>query len=82
MISKKFKEVKDIPEPINLIKNLLDIVDKGKLQNIYELNKAPDNLDEFIALVKEKYNFEDNNITISIILSDIITGKITYEVNN
>ena len=82
LISKKFKEVKDIPEPINLIKNLLDIVDKGKLQNIYELNKAPDNLDEFIALVKEKYNFEDNNITISIILSDIITGKISYEVNN
>ena len=82
LISKKFKEVKDIPEPCKLINNLLDIVDRDKLKNIYELNKAPDNLDEFIQLVKEKYNFEDNNITICNILSDIITGKISYEVNN
>ena len=82
LVSKKYKEVKDIPEPLKLINNLLDIVGKEKLKDIYELNKAPDNLGEFIDIIKDKYMFEDNNITICKILSDIITGKINYEVNN
>lgn len=82
LISKKYKEVKDIPEPINLIRNLLNIVDKNKLKDIYELDKAPESLDEFISLIKQKYEFDDNNIAIYKILTDIITGTIKYEVDN
>ena len=82
LISKKYKEIKDIPEPINLIKTLMDVVDKNRIKDIYELNKTPENLEEFIDLLKEKYEFEDNNITICKILDDIIIGKISYEVNN
>ncbi len=81
LISKRYKEVKDIPEPMKLINNLMDIVNKEKLKDIYELSKAPENLDEFISLIKEKYEFQDNNKTLSKILDDIITGKISYEVN-
>ena len=82
LISKKYKDIKDIPEPLNLIKNIMDVVDKNKLKDIYELNKTPENLEEFIDLLKEKYEFEDNNITVCKILDDIISGKISYEVNN
>ena len=81
LISKKYKEVKDIPEPLKLISNLMDVVNKDKLKDIYELDKAPENLDEFISLIKVKYEFQDNNITLYKILDDIITGKISYEVN-
>ena len=82
LISKKYKEVKDIPEPKNLIKDLLNVVDKNKLKDIYELDKAPENLDEFISSIKQKYEFVDNNMTINKILTDIITGTINYEVDN
>ena len=81
LISKKFKEIKDIPEPVKLINNLMMVIDKNKLKEIYELDKIPENLEEFIDLLKEKYKFEDNNVTIRKILDDIITGKISYEVN-
>ena len=81
LISKKYKEVNDVPEPMKLITNLMNIVNKEKLKDIYELSKAPENLDEFIGLIKEKYEFQDNNITLCKILEDIITGKISYEVN-
>ena len=81
LISKKYKEVKDVPEPMKLISNLMNIVNKEKLKDIYELSKVPENLDEFISLIKEKYEFQDNNITLCKILEDIISGKISYEVN-
>ena len=80
LISKKFKEVKDIPDPIKLINNLMDVIDKNKLKDIYDLNKEPENLDDFINLIKEKYEFENNDITICKILRDIINGRISYEV--
>ena len=82
LISKKYKEVKDIPEPINIIRNLLNVVDKNKLKDIYELDKVPENLDELISLIKQKYEFDDNNMAINKILTDIITGTINYEVDN
>ena len=82
LISKKYKEIKDIPEPINLINNLMDVVDKNKIKDIYELNKTPENIGEFIDLLKEKYELDDNNSTIHKILYDIIVGKISYEVIN
>ena len=81
LISKKYKEIKDIPEPMKLIDKLMGVADKNKLKEIYELNKLPENLEEFIDLLKEKYEFEDNNMTVCKILNDIITGKISYEVN-
>ena len=81
LISKKFKEIKDIPEPLKLINNLMTVTNKNKLKDIYELEKIPENLEEFIDLIKEKYKFEDNNVTVYKILDDIITGKISYEVN-
>ena len=81
LISKKYKEIKDIPEPKKLINKLMDVVDKNKLKEIYEFGKIPENLDDFIDLLKEKYEFEDRNESVQKILNDIITGKISYEVN-
>ena len=81
LISKKYKEIKDIPEPMVLINNLMDVVDRNKLKEIYEFEKIPENLDEFIDLLKGKYEFEDRNESVLKILKDIITGKISYEVN-
>ena len=82
LISKKYKEIKDIPKPLDLIINLKDLVDNNKLKDIYEFNKTPENLEEFIVLLKEKYELEEKNITVCKILYDIIIGKISYEVNN
>ena len=82
LISKKFKEISEISEPLKLINNLMDVVNKNKLKDIYEFNQVPENLDEFIGLVKAKYECEDKNTTICKIVNDIITGKIYYEVNN
>ena len=82
LISKQFKNINDIPQPINLIKNIFNIVEKDKFHKIYELNKIPENLDELISLIKEKYDCKDDNAAICKILNDIITGKIRYEVNN
>ena len=81
LISKKYKEIKNIPEPMKLIKNLMNIVDKNKLKEIYEFGKIPENLDEFIDLLKKKYEFEDKKLAVLKILNDIITGKISYEVS-
>ena len=81
LISKKYKEIKDIPEPMKLINSLMDVVDKNKLKEIYEFGKIPENLDDFIDLLKEKYEFKDRNESVQKILNDIITGKISYEVN-
>lgn len=81
LISKKYKEIKNIPEPMKLINNLMNVVDKNKLKEIYEFCKIPENLDEFIDLLNKKYEFENRNSAVLKILDDIITGKISYEVN-
>ena len=81
LVSKRFKNIKEIKEPRKLIKNLMNIVDKNNLKNIYDLNKAPDNLEEFISMIKSKYEFRDYNMTMWKILEDIITGKIRYEID-
>ena len=64
-----------------MIQNLLDIINKENLKDIYELNQVPENLDEFILLINQKYQFEDENKSIMKILGDIITGKIRYEMD-
>ena len=81
MISKMNKNIKDIKEPIKLLQNLMNIVNKDILKDIYEFNKVPENLEEFISLIKQKYDFQDDNKCILKILDDIITGKIRYEIN-
>ncbi len=80
LISKKYKDLKDIEEPKKLIKNLMKYIDKNKLKDIYEFEKIPNNLDDFIKLIMEKYEFKEDNRSILKILEDIITGKITYEI--
>ena len=80
-ISKQFKNIKEITEPKNLIRNLMNVVDKNKLKDIYEFNKVPESLDDFIFLIKEKYELKDDLMSIWKILEDIITGKISYEMN-
>ena len=80
LISKKYKNLKEISEPRKLIINLLNIVDKDKLKNLYELNKTPEDLDDFISLIRNKYEFRERNMSICKILEDIITGKIKYEI--
>ena len=80
LISKKWKNIKEIEEPKNLIINLMNVVDKKNLKNIYELNKVPDNLEDFVELIKDKYQFKEDNMSIWKILEDIVTGKIRYEI--
>ena len=81
LISKMNKNIKDIKEPKKLLQNLMNIVNKDILKDIYEFNKVPENLEEFISLIKQKYDFQDDNKCILKILDDIITGKIRYEIN-
>ena len=81
LISKMYKNINEIKEPKKLVQNLLDIINKDNLKDIYELNKTPENLDEFILLINQKYQFEDENKSILKILGDIITGKIRYEID-
>ena len=81
LISKKYKNLNDIKNPINLIKNLLNVVDKNTLKVIYELDREPEDLDEFLDMIKLKYQFEFNILSIWKILEDIISGKIYYELN-
>ena len=81
LISKMNKNIKDIEEPKNIIKFLMDYINKDNLKDIYELKKAPENLEDFICLIKQKYEFENEDFSIRKILGDIITGKIKYEIN-
>jgi ribosome biogenesis GTPase A len=81
LISKKYKNVDDISQPENLIANLLPIVGQENLKNTYELEKVPENLTDFIELIKAKYDYSKDILAIRKILNDIITGKIRYEVS-
>ena len=80
LVSKRWKNIKEIKDPKKLIENLLNVVDKNELKNIYELNKEPENLEDFIEMIKDKYEFKEENLSIWKILDDIITGKIRYEI--
>ena len=80
LISKKCKNIKDIKEPKKLLDNFMNIVNKNYLKEIYDLEKEPENLDEFISAIKLKYEFENDDLSIRKILDDIIRGKIKYEI--
>ena len=81
LISKKYKNLRDIKNPITLIQNLLNIVNKCTLKEIYELNNSPEDLDEFLFMIKQKYQFEFDIMSVWKILEDIISGKIRYELD-
>ena len=42
----------------------MNIVNKNYLKDIYDLEKEPENLDEFISDIKLKYEFENEDLTI------------------
>ena len=80
LISKTNKNIKDIKEPKKLINNLMNIVDMNKFKEIYDLEREPTNLDDFVDLIKIKYELKDENMSSVLILEDIVNGKIKYEI--
>lgn len=81
IISKKYKNVNDIPYPLKLLTNLFNYVNQNKIKEIYGLNKKPDNIQGLINLLKKKFGIKTDKIIEQQILKDVITGKIYYEVN-
>lgn len=81
LISKKYKTIEDIPNPLLVIKNLFDFVEKEKIKKIYELsqNQKFENIEEFITLLKKKFGIKNDKIIAYQILKDIVKGKILYE---
>ena len=80
LISKKCKNVKEIKEPKKLLENLINTVNINLLKDVYDLEKVPENLDEFISAIRLKYEFENDDLSLRKILDDIIRGKIKYEI--
>ena len=81
LISRKYKNVRDIPNTSGLIKNLFKFADKNKIKEIYSLNKKLENENGLIEEIKKKYGLKNDKSAEQIILDDIISGKITYELN-
>ena len=81
LISKIYKNIKDIKEPKKLLKNFMNIVNMDCIKDLYEFNETPGNLDEFIYSIKQKYEFQEDNMSIRKILEDIVTGKIKFEID-
>ena len=81
LISKKYKNVEDIPNPINLLSNLFKYIDENKMKEIYELPKKQNNIKELITCLKKKYGMKNEKMIQQQILKDIICGKIIYEMN-
>ena len=81
LISRKYKNVRDIPNTSGLIKNLFKFADKNKIKEIYSLNKKLENENGLIEEIKKKYGLKNDKSAEQIILDDIISGKITYEMN-
>ena len=81
LISRKYKNVRDIPNTSGLIKNLFKFADKNKIKEIYSLNKKLENENGLIEEIKKKYGLKNDKSAEQIILEDIISGKISYEMN-
>ena len=54
LISKKYKDVEDIPNPISLFNNLFIYVDENKIKEIYGLHKKPENLKNLKSFNEKK----------------------------
>lgn len=81
LISKKYKIIEDIPNPLSLLTNLLNFIDKNKIKDIYNLTKRPENIEDLISLLKKKFAMKSDKLVGYQILKDIINGKIVYEVD-
>ena len=81
LISKRYKNIEDIPNPINLLTNLFKYIDENAIKDIYGLSKTPENLQNFITNLKKKLSMKNEKQVLQQILRDIICGKISYEVN-
>ena len=81
LISKRYKNVEDVPNPINLLTNLFKYIDENAIKDIYGLSKTPENLQNFITNLKKKLSMKNEKQVLQQILRDIICGKISYEVN-
>ncbi len=79
-ISKKFKNVNDIENPLELIKNFVNLTDKEKIKKIYDIKDYKD-LNGFLKEIGKKFDFDINdfNEIAKLIIQDCINGKITYE---
>ena len=81
LISRKYKNILDIPNTNNLIENLFKFVDPNKIKDIYELNKKIEDVKVLIDTIKKKFGLKMDKSAQQIILEDIASGKITYEMN-
>ena len=81
LISRKYKNIEDIPNTNNLLNNLFKYVDQNKLKDIYELSKKVDNLQGLVGAIRKKYGLKNDKSAQQIILEDIAFGKISYEKN-
>ena len=79
LISKTYKNVEDIPNPISLLNNLFNVVNQSTIKEVYGLKKEPDNLKNLISCLKKEFGMNSDKLAIQKILQDIILGKITYE---
>ena len=81
LISRKYKNILDIPNTYNLIENLFKFIDPNKIKDIYELNKKIEDVKVLIDTIKKKFGLKMDKSAQQIILEDIASGKITYEIN-
>lgn len=81
LISRKYKNVEDIPNTNNLLNNLFKYVEPNKLKDIYGFTKKVDNLQGLIGAIRKKYGLKTEKEAHQIILGDIVSGKIGYEMN-
>ena len=81
LISRKYKNVEDIPNTNNLLNNLFKYVEPNKLKDIYGFTKKVDNLQGLIGAIRKKYGLKTEKEAHQIVLGDIVSGKIGYEIN-
>ena len=81
LMSPRYKNVEEVTNPLILINDLFKYVDKNKIKEIYELPKMAEDIQELIGLLKKKFGIKNDKSVIQQILRDIITGKISYEIN-
>ena len=81
LISRKYKNISDIPNTNNLIINLFKYVDSNKIKDIYGFAKKVDNLPGLIGAIKKKYELKNDKLAQQIILEDLVSGKISFEIN-
>jgi nuclear GTP-binding protein len=81
LISRKYKNIEDIPNANNLLNNLFKYVEPNKLKDVYGFTKKVYNLQGLIGSIKKKYGLKTDKEAQQIILGDIVSGKISYEMS-